>query len=121
MKATTILVLFVCITCVSGSRCPPKLRIVKEGTRLEDVLVKQFIAENYTQIVVPENSPDQFHYKVSFSSPIRAAFLIVPKVRYLNGTVTTYQEGVDFSSETRAETISLWFYDVGYFMLTVYT
>jgi len=113
----TVFVLVV-ITSISGylNDCPPLVTIVEEGTQLEGVLVQQFKENGYNETLVPNNTD----YVVSFVTDIQAV-LIVPKIKYLNGTVAGYQEGVDFLIEVRNGTVTLSFHEVGYYMLTVFT
>lgn len=116
---TTVFVL-VLITSTNGylDNCPPKVTIVEEGTQLEKVLVQQFKENGYNETLVPENGTD---YEVSFATDIQAIFLIVPKIKYLNGTVGVYQKGVDFFFEAQNGTATMSFHEVGYYMLTIFT
>lgn len=120
---TTAVILLV-TTFVSGwepRSCPRRVVIVEEGTPLEERVVEQFVADDYDHVLVPELNTDRFLYEVNFSSPIRAVYLIAPTIKFFNGTVAAYQDGVEFSLEVQERSVAIWFQEVGYFMLTIST
>ena len=85
---------------------------------MEEELVQQFKATCFDETVITNTGMD---YDVSFTDDISDIFLIVPKIKYLNGTVAVYQESVHFFIEKQDGTTTLSFHEVGYYMLTVST
>ncbi len=100
--------------------CPPKWTIVREGTQLESLLVQQIKANGYSEIRVPKVGRKHYGYRLRFPD-IQAIFFIPPKIKFLDGTVRVYQEGVDFTIDTSRRHITVRFRRIGYFLLSVFT
>ncbi len=87
---------------------------------MESVLVQQSKTNGYSEIRVPKVGRKYYDYKLWFSD-IQAIFFIPPKIKFLDGTVRAYQEGVDFIIDTSRRHITVRFRRIGYFLLSVFT
>ena len=119
-------IVLVLIASVSGHVQEPRVTIVQEGTPLEDTLVQQFKENGYNEVFIAATfRRGRSRFPVCYIAQghnIQDAFLIVPKIKYLNGTVTVYQEYEDFFAFIRnRRSVVILFRSYGYFLLRIVT
>ena len=114
----------------TAARRTPKVIVVHSDSLMENKLVEDFKEQGYSEIslhrvdedtVTPQLIDTPFVYKLKTRRPITGVYLIPPKYVYLNGSVTTYKEHIDFRIRCRRKSITIAFNRVGYFHLSVIT
>ena len=129
LKVTFGLLLCMFLLCFSVSaKKAPKVIVVPTDSQMENSLVTDFKDQGYSEISLQRAELgshgkvlNPFRYKLKTSRTITAVYLIAPKYVYLNGTVTRFEENVDFVIRCSKRSVILECNRVGFFHLSVLT
>jgi len=128
-KAGFVLLLLFMILCLSVSaKKAPKVIVVPTDSQMESSLVKDFKVQGYSEISLQRTEigthgtvRNPFQYRLRTRRAITAVYLIAPKYVYLNGTVTRFEENVDFRIRCSRKSVTVECNRVGFFHLSVFT
>ena len=114
--------LFLAVSIVDAKKKKSSLvTIVHADSAMEGILVKNFEEDGFSEVDLDGDEETGFHYRRKASDPIKAVYIIPPTHTYLNGTVASFVENVDYRVRCKRKKFFFESSRVGFFHVSVWT